>query len=49
LRNTQAVGVPQAYVCVGTACSLPTTEPTAVATLVATFQRQESGRSKGPQ
>jgi len=49
LRNTQAVGVPQAYVCVGTACSLPTTEPTAVAKLVATFQRQESRRSSQPQ
>ncbi len=42
LRNTQAVGVPQAYVCVGTACSLPTTEPTAVVKLVTTFGGRDS-------
>ncbi len=39
LRNTQAVGVPQGYVCVGTTCSLPTTDPTVVAELVSTFAR----------
>ncbi len=37
-QTTQAG--PQAYVCVGITCSLPTTEPAEVATLVATFQRE---------
>ncbi len=39
VRNTQAAGVPQAYICVGTACSLPTSEPDKVANLVKTFGR----------
>jgi hypothetical protein len=39
IRNTRAMGVPQAYVCVATACSLPTADPQEVSTLVRTFQR----------
>ncbi len=41
MRNTRAAGVPQAYVCVGTTCSLPTSDPAAVARLVATFARAD--------
>jgi uncharacterized protein len=39
MANSQAVGEPQAYVCVGTNCSLPTKDPAAVSTLVSTFAR----------
>ena len=39
-RNTRAAGVPQAYVCMATSCSFPTSDPVAAARLVATFERQ---------
>jgi uncharacterized protein YyaL (SSP411 family) len=39
--QTTAAG-PTAYVCVGTTCSLPTSEPAAVTALVTTFQRREA-------
>ena len=39
-RNTRAAGVPQAYVCMATSCSFPTSDPAAAARLVATFERQ---------
>lgn len=42
MQAAQAAGVPQAYICVGIACSLPTTEPDAVSALVRTFKRQVS-------
>ncbi len=42
MRNTQAAGVPQAYICVGIQCSLPTSDPKEAATLVTTFEQQES-------
>ncbi len=40
MRAAKAAGTPQAYVCVGMTCSLPTTEPEATGTLVKTFARQ---------
>lgn len=46
VRATQAKGVPQAYVCVGTYCSLPTSKPEAVTVLVQTFNRQTPRRSQ---
>jgi uncharacterized protein YyaL (SSP411 family) len=39
VRNTLAMGAPQAYVCVATACSLPAADPQEVSALVRTFQR----------
>ena len=40
MRAAQVEGMPRAYICVGIACSLPTTDPEEVATLVKTFARQ---------
>ena len=40
MQATRAKGTPQAYVCVGISCSLPTSEPEAVTVLVQTFERQ---------
>ncbi len=42
MRTTRAAGLPQAYVCVGTVCSLPTAEPKEVGTLVSTFETARS-------
>lgn len=49
MRNTRAVGAPQAYICVGTTCSLPTTDPTAVGRLVATFGQTGGEKASGLQ
>jgi len=46
MRNTQALGVPQAYVCVATACSLPVSDPATAAKLLATFERQAPDLSR---
>ena len=40
LRATRAKGTPQAYVCVGISCSLPTSQPEEVTVLVQTFERR---------
>lgn len=42
MRTSREAGLPQAYICVGTACSLPTAEPKEVATLVSTFETARS-------
>ena len=44
MRNTQALGAPQAYICVATACSLPVSDPATAAKLLATFGRQAPDR-----
>jgi uncharacterized protein len=43
MKNSQAAGVPQAFVCVATSCSLPTSDPNVVAGLVAGFERRGGG------
>ena len=40
MRNVGVDGVPQAYVCVGDVCALPTTDPLRAATLVSTFEHR---------
>ncbi len=47
MRTAQSGGVPQAYICVGTACSLPTGEPEETAALVRTFAQQRSPERAG--
>jgi len=42
MRAVQVGGVPQAYICVGAVCSLPTAEPKEVGTLVSTFETARS-------
>lgn len=46
-RADRLGGAPQAYICVGIACSLATSEPEETATLVRTFAQQRSPRGSG--
>lgn len=42
MKNSQAAGAPQAFVCVATACSLPTSDPSVAGALVTDFERHST-------
>lgn len=45
MKNSQAAGAPQAFVCVATACSLPTSDPSVAGALVTDFERRSTKAS----